>query len=127
MNLPYEIQCASPYSEDGSEGETESAFTDRLHSKYLYREGTYGRSVKKYQIFPKELPREEYEKLMTGKEDAAVPADGAVSVGLDYVDFLPVRVDLTLSLIHILDYPFFQLTLKRQKKRLEILSKTMKD
>ena len=100
MNLPYEIQCASPYSEDGIEGETESAFTDKLHSKYLYREGTYGRSVKKYQIFPKELTREEYEKLMAGKEDEAVPADGAVSVGLDYVDFLPVRVDLTKS--HVL-------------------------
>lgn len=97
MNLPYEIQCASPYSEGGEDGDTEREFTEKLHGKYLYREGTYSRSVKKYQIFPKELTREAYEQLVTEKQDAAAPADGAVSVGLDYVDFLPVSVDLTKS------------------------------
>ena len=100
MNLPYEIQCAFPYNDDDSAGDTESAFIEKLHRKYLYEEDTYGRSVKKYQIFPKELTRQEYDKLVLEKQDAVAPTGGAVSVGLDYVDFLPVSVDLTKS--HVL-------------------------
>ncbi|MCL2078617.1 MAG: FtsK/SpoIIIE domain-containing protein [Oscillospiraceae bacterium] len=92
MNLPYEVQCTLPYKPENAEGsaDTEDTFKAKVQKKYD------SRSVKKYQTFPKELTREEYETLCRQSPPKDIP-DGAVSVGLDYVDFNPVTVDFEKS------------------------------
>lgn len=100
MNLPYEIQCALPYQRKLSEesADTEESFSEKLRSKFKFSEEQYTRCVKKYQTFPKELTREEYDKLkQDSNRNAPVPSESLVSVGLDYVDFYPVKVDLKKS------------------------------
>ena len=89
MNLPYEVQCTMPYSKKEVKGnvDTEDSFLAKVKQKYEYVDSKYNKSVKKYQIFPKELTKDEYEKL----------SEGAEGVGLDYVDFHPVNVDLKKS------------------------------
>lgn len=100
MNLPYEIQCALPYCVEGMEGngDTEDKFTENLKKKFQYSGSSYLRRVKKYQTFPKELTRGEYDKI---KQDMSgidgIYSEQLISVGLDYVDFYPVNVNLEKS------------------------------
>ena len=99
MNLPYEIQCAVPYGEGESEddADTKEAFIEKLKLKFGYRENQYLRTVKKYQIFPKELTHEEYEKLKQKPKERETSSKNIACVGLDYVDFCPVEVELEKS------------------------------
>ena len=88
MNLPYELQCTLPYATD-KRGDTPEEFQEKLKGKFGYSEGQYTKHVRKYQTFPKELTREEYKKL--------APETDEISVGLDYVDFNPVNINLEKS------------------------------
>lgn len=99
MNLPYEVQTTLPYKPEGidSKVNTEDSFKEKLKEKFGYADNAYVRCVKKYQTFPKELTREEYEKLKQSPNDNAKELTSSVSVGLDYVDFYPVTVDLEQS------------------------------
>lgn len=94
MNLPYEVQCALPYrtEDSGGETDTEEMFFDKLKRKFAYSDQGYGRSVKKYRTFPKELTREEYDRLKQFPEAGTASLEKLVSVGLDYVDFNPVGI-----------------------------------
>lgn len=102
MNLPYEVQCfkADPLKEviSGRETDKDSFFLNNLKLKFIFKDETvgYGRQVKKYRTFPKELTVDEYNKL---KQTPSVKdiSPLSVSVGLDYVDFYPVTVDPSKS------------------------------
>ncbi|MBR1391332.1 MAG: cell division protein FtsK [Lachnospiraceae bacterium] len=99
MNAPYEVQCALPYREEKSQGkaDTKEMYRNKLDQKFGYSENRYLKCVTKYQTFPKELTREEYDRL---RENAGITdreSQKAVSVGLDYVDFEPVQVDFRKS------------------------------
>lgn len=65
MNLPYEVQCSLPYRTKEIEGnaDTEESFRGKIQEKFEYSEGNYMKCVKKYQTFPKELTKDEYDKL----------------------------------------------------------------
>ena len=92
MNLPYEMQCLS-----GNGAGSEEDFVRKLRQKFGYNEGIWSRSVKKYQTFPEELTAEAYEKLKQHPREMPGESRLPVSVGLDYVDFCPVTVDLEQS------------------------------
>jgi energy-coupling factor transporter ATP-binding protein EcfA2 len=98
MNLPYEVQCTLPYASDATDANTEAedSFASKLKSKFAFENARYLKVAKKYQTFPKELTRSEYEKLLA-QSAAATDLEGAISVGLDYVDFKPVSVNLDES------------------------------
>ena len=98
MNLPYEVQCTLPLRKENAEGaaDTEEAFLQKTKRKFGYSENKYERSVKKYQTFPKELTRDEYELLCQHSKGKSI-SNSSVSVGLDYVDFNPVAVDFEKS------------------------------
>ena len=98
MNLPYEVQCTLPYGLTAvGSAETEESFLNKLRMKFGFEDDKYLRSVKKYQTFPKELLPGDFELLRqqppTDKREPELP----ISVGLDYVDFYPVTVDLKES------------------------------
>lgn len=97
MNLPYEVQCSLPYSLKKEKGvDTEESFASLLKQKFCFEGGKYQRRVKKYLTFPKELTYSEYERIkqqVIAENEPKLP----VSVGLDYVDFSPVTVDLEES------------------------------
>ncbi len=99
MNLPYEVQCTLPYRHKNTNGsaDSEENFIEKVKNKFKFLEDKYQKCVKKYQTFPKELTREEYEKLKQYSNDEAKGLKLPVSVGLDYVDFYPVTVDLEQS------------------------------
>lgn len=99
MNLPYEVQCTLPFRKDDIDGDadTEAAFLEKLKEKFGYSGDKYSKCVKKYQTFPKELTKEEFDKLKQNSKDEGDRLKGAISVGLDYVDFYPVSVDLEKS------------------------------
>lgn len=90
MNLPYELQCTLPYNTDGYIDD-ENIFIENLKRKFGFSADKYSKCVKKYQTFPKELTRDEYEKL------SQCVLQNEISVGLDYVDFQPVKVNLEKS------------------------------
>lgn len=96
MNLPYEVQCFLPYKSgnDESRADTEIDFERKLKQKFGFSEDKFTNCVKKYQTFPKELTRAEYEKLKQQPLGEAKDLKLPVGVGLDYVDFYPVTVDL---------------------------------
>lgn len=96
MNLPYEVQCFLPYKSemDESKADTKIDFERKLKQKFAFSEGRFAKCVKKYQTFPKELTRAEYEKLKQQPKGEEKDLQLPVSVGLDYVDFYPVTVDL---------------------------------
>lgn len=96
MNLPYEVQCFLPYKSgnDESRADTEIDFERKLKQKFCFSEDRFKKCVKKYQTFPKELTRAEYEKLKQQPKGEAKDLKLPVSVGLDYVDFYPVTVNL---------------------------------
>ena len=91
MNKPYEVQLfiANDINDAKLEGE--------LHSKYEFNSisGKYNKRTMKYQSFPPELDKVTYKQLL---ENDSFPGyrqgDSYVSVGLDYVDFKPVGVDV---------------------------------
>ena len=99
MNLPYEVQCLLPYkpAKTGGGADSEEEFLSKLRQKFGFEDGKYMRCAKKYRTFPKELTAGEYEKLKQNpgeeKEERKIP----VSVGLDYVNFCPITVDLGQS------------------------------
>lgn len=99
MNLPYEVQCTLPYKQKNTNGsaDTENSFAEKVNQKFKFSDNKYQKCVKKYQTFPKELTREEYEKLKQYPYDEAKELKLPVSVGLDYVDFYPATVDLEQS------------------------------
>lgn len=100
MNLPYEIQCSLPYKTAASDedADTKESFADKIKQKFAFSGNRYMRCAKKYQTFPKELTRNEYEKLKQEPQDATDNfLEDQISVGLDYVDFRPVNVDLKKS------------------------------
>lgn len=89
MNLPYEVQCHLPDNKD---------FIKNLNKKFCFDENsrTYGKCVKKYLTFPKELTFSMYHELVSEKTDTQ--NEGCpVSVGLDYIDFKPITVDFEKS------------------------------
>lgn len=96
MNLPYEVQCFKAQSINETERDDKVVpFQLNLRKKFRYNFDThdYERHVKKYLTFPKELSVEDYERLKQtpiGGEKSGL----CVSVGLDYVDFCPVTVNL---------------------------------
>ena len=100
MNLPYEVQCfkAQVLDEIEEDGSSSVPFQAALRRKFDFDIGTgeYGKHVKKHLSFPKELTKTDYLQL---KQSAGMEErfDGPVSVGLDYVDFCPVTVDLDKS------------------------------
>lgn len=96
MNLPYEVQCFLPYKSGNEESraDTEIDFERKLKQKFGFSEDGFTKCVKKYQTFPKELIRAEYEKLKQQPKGETKDLKLPVSVGLDYVDFYPVSVDL---------------------------------
>lgn len=99
MNLPYEVQCALPYRTENSDkgADSEEMFQEKLRRKFEYSDNLYAKCVKKYQTFPKELTREEYDRLRQYSGDADASSENSVSVGLDYVDFYPVAVNPEVS------------------------------
>jgi len=99
MNLPYEVQCTLPYRRKDSDGDadTEESFAEKVRRKFEFSGDRYSRCVKKYLTFPKELTREEYEKIKQQSTEEAKVLRLPVSAGLDYVDFYPVNVDLEQS------------------------------
>ncbi len=99
MNLPYEVQCTLPFRREDSDGnaDTEDAFIEKTKQKFSYFENKYSRCVKKYQTFPKELTIDKYEELKQHFKDEDAVSKSLVSVGLDYVDFYPVNIDLEKS------------------------------
>lgn len=94
MNLPYEVQCTLPYKQDNKSIEEN---LNKIKAKFGYAEGHYLRTVKKYRTFPKELTRQEYVSLLQPEDKAELGLSNIVDVGLDYVDFRPVGVDLNKS------------------------------
>lgn len=98
MNLPYEVQCRFPYAEKASDrSDTAEGFREKLGQKFGYEDGRYLRCVQKYQTFPKVLTAGEFEKLKQTPPPRERASQMPVSVGLDYVDFYPVTVDLKES------------------------------
>lgn len=99
MNLPYEVQCTLPYSVENIDcnAETEDSFIAKIKQKFDYSANGYNKCVKKYQTFPKELTRGEFESLKQQPKDEENVSSSSISVGLDYVDFYPVNVDLEKS------------------------------
>ena len=98
MNLPYEVQCKLPYGKAAGENvETEESFHAKVQTKFRFADGKFARCVKQYQTFPKELLPGDFETLRqqppAGDKEPEIP----VSVGLDYVDFYPVTVDMKES------------------------------
>lgn len=96
LNAPYEVQTLK--SADISDAN--SHFVKNLRAKYDYDESTgeFRRTVKKYQTFPQELMREDYEELKQPySADDKIPSGSFVEVGLDYVDFKPVGIDFNES------------------------------
>lgn len=101
MNLPYEVQCLLPYSKTASnKTDTVDSFTTNVRKKFDFDGEQYRRCVKKYQTFPKELTIASFENLRQQPREGERKFQLPVSVGLDYVDFYPVTVDLTQS--HVL-------------------------
>lgn len=96
MNLPYEVQCSLPYrlEDDQGNADTEETFIEKLKLKFSYSENKYLKCIKKYQTFPKELTREEYNKLIQDVSESFQPIQNSITVGLDYVNFHPVSVNL---------------------------------
>lgn len=99
MNLPYEVQCFLPYRPEGEESnaDSEADFERKLKRKFDFTENNYRKCVKKYQTFPKELTAKEYEKIKQKPKEEEKERQLPVSVGLDYVGFCPVTVDLKQS------------------------------
>lgn len=94
---PHKAQDLDEIESRDKRNETLS-FRSALGKKFGYNSdtGEYKKHVKKYLTFPKELTNSEYEKLKQiphTKGHSVIP----VSVGLDYVDFYPVTVDLGKS------------------------------
>ena len=96
-NLPYEFQCCTPFRDDNDSEKTSDLQTmDEFYAKLkqVFGNGTeYTKTAKKYRIFPSDLTRTEYAKLLDQTESKETVIPDGISVGLDYVDFLPVRVD----------------------------------
>lgn len=99
MNLPYEVQCFLPYkpAKTGGGADSEEEFFSKLRQKFGFADGKYTRCAKKYRTFPKELTAGEYEKLKQNPEEEKEERKIPVSVGLDYVNFCPITVDLGQS------------------------------
>lgn len=99
MNLPYEVQCLLPYKQRNAQNnaDSESDFMRKLKQKFEFESDKYARCVKKYQTFPKELTAEEYGKIKQQTKEESKDLKLPVSVGLDYVGFCPVTVDLEQS------------------------------
>lgn len=85
MNVPYELQCSLPYGQNG-----EDEYEEQLKVKFKFDDNKYERCVKKYKTFPKELTKDIYYSLIEGEKEEPE----GISVGLDYVDFEPVTVEL---------------------------------
>lgn len=101
MNLPYEVQCRLPYgAEHKNNVDTPESFEQKLRRKFDYDGDGFRRCVKKYQTFPKELMETDYHQLRQEPPATERKPLLPVSVGLDYVDFYPVTVDLAQS--HVL-------------------------
>lgn len=98
MNLPYEVQCRFPYAEHTSgKADTAETFRKKLEEKFGFEDGRYLKRVQKYQTFPKELSAAEFERLKQTPPPRERADQMPVHVGLDYVDFYPVTVDLKES------------------------------
>lgn len=99
MNLPYEVQCLLPYKlgNQKNNADTQEEFARKLKQKFDFAEGKYAKCVKKYQTFPKELTITDYEKIKQSPKEEFPNLKTPVSVGLDYVDFCPVMVDVEQS------------------------------
>lgn len=99
MNLPYEVQCVLPYRPENEESnaDSEADFERKLKRKFDFTENKYRKCVKKYQTFPKELTAREYERIKQKPKEEEKERQLPVSVGLDYVGFCPVTVDLKQS------------------------------
>lgn len=102
MNLPYEVQCLKAQALDeidkSDKDDNSIPFQPALREKFDYDldTGEYIKHVKKHLTFPKELTKDDYLRLKQ-KPDADDQLKIPVSVGLDYVDFCPVTVDLGKS------------------------------
>lgn len=98
MNLPYEVQCLLPYGDTcGKKADTYESFMANVQKKFDFDGEKYLKCVKKYQTFPKELTANSFETLRQQPPAGEHPPQLPVSVGLDYVDFYPVTVDLAQS------------------------------
>lgn len=98
MNLPYEVQCTIPYNvNESSSLDNEDAFISNLKKKFNFSNCEYQKHVKKYLTFPKELSISDYERIKQKSVEKEKEMHLPVSVGLDYVNFCPVTVDLEES------------------------------
>ena len=110
-NLPYEVQCFLPDTSEtvNNEAGILLGFREGLTKKYGCEfDGITGRitkydkskAVEKYLTFPKpeEFTYEKYEELQQPSKEESTSEDGiTVSVGLDYVNFCPVAVNIKKS------------------------------
>lgn len=100
-NLPYEFQCCTPFHDHRDAEKPENASTEEEFFRKLRQEfgdgKSYTRTVKKYRIFPRYLTRTDYTELLETVDAVDTAQTDAISVGLDYVDFMPVTVDLMKS------------------------------
>lgn len=95
MNAPYELQC---YIADKLDGTTK--YMQTLKDKFKYDEisNTYIKSAKKYLTFSGDLTFSEYNRLRQTPNNYEKKSEGIpcpISVGLDYIDFFPVIVDVS--------------------------------
>ncbi|MBQ6160938.1 MAG: cell division protein FtsK [Oscillospiraceae bacterium] len=105
QNLPYEFQCCTPYFDEKRDmvrpenANTEEDFREKINTKFGFdsTELVFRKCVKKYRTFPKELTRKDYEKLLEQGGESAKLKPGEISVGLDYVEFMPAAFDLSKS------------------------------
>lgn len=100
MNQPYEVQCLLPYAKKQKGNmDTDETFIANVQKKFGYDGEKYLKCVKKYQIFPKELTAESFEMLkqLPPADERKQEPELPVSVGLDYVDFYPVTMDMAKS------------------------------
>jgi len=106
MNLPYEVQCALPYvvknfkdrtRNENDHSNSEDDFWAKLKVKFDYSGDSFKRTAKKYFSFPQELTKAEYERIKQPRDKSELSEGITIDVGLDYIDFRPVSVNITKS------------------------------
>lgn len=97
MNLPYEVQCTLPYDTKYKNDTSDKDFMYNLHQKFDFIDDKYQKTVKKYLIFPRELTFSNFNKIKQSPNIIEKEPKLPVDVGLDYIDFYPITVDIDQS------------------------------
>lgn len=97
MNLPYEVQCTLPYDIKYKNDTGDKYFMYNLHQKFDFIDDKYQKTVKKYLTFPRELTFSNFNKIKQSPNIIEKEPKLPVDVGLDYIDFYPITVDIDQS------------------------------